>query len=83
MVKDIESKSTITFGAYIAHTQLPPWGEIREQGQPLTWSRRENQHIQHIFTCPESPFVKTMLLNRNDLAIMFESQARLQEPETV
>ena len=56
----VESEPAFTYEIYITHALRPPWKEILEQGQMLTWASKKNQRVRHIYAKPVGALVQLL-----------------------
>jgi hypothetical protein len=58
MEKIVGSQPEFTYEIYITHALIPPWKEILEQGQMLTWASTRNQRVRHVYARPIGPLLQ-------------------------
>ena len=60
MEKIVGSQPSFTYEIYITHALIPPWKDILEQGQLLTWASTKNQRVRHIYARPIWPLFQSL-----------------------
>lgn len=60
MEKIVESQREFTYEIYVTHALIPPWKEILEQGQMLTWASTRNKRVRHVYARPIGPLLQSL-----------------------